>query len=63
MELKKTFQIIFLLAIFVGLTNCKKSTSDRFYDRKYIKEIKEARKELFFYMTRNSIPGGSFAIA
>ena len=63
MELKKTFQIIFLLAIFIGLTNCKKSTTDRFYDRKYIKEIKEARKEIFFYMTRNSIPGGSFAIA
>jgi CubicO group peptidase (beta-lactamase class C family) len=63
MELKKTLQIIFLLAIFIGLTNCKKSNTDRFYDRKYIKEIKEARKEIYFYMTRNFVPGGSFAIA
>jgi CubicO group peptidase (beta-lactamase class C family) len=63
MEFKKTIQIIFLLAILVGLSNCKKSNSDRFYDRKYVKEIKEARKEIFFYMSRNFVPGGSFAIA
>ena len=48
MEFKKTIQIIFLLAILVGLSNCKKSNGDRFYDRKYVKEIKRPARRSFF---------------
>ena len=59
-------RIIFLVVIFVSLAvvhGCRKSKSDIVYDRKYIKEIKELRKEIFLFMNRNYIPGGNYAIS
>ena len=53
-----------LLVVLFSLPNCKKSKSDiLLYDRKYINEIKAARKDAIFYMSRNTIPGATFAIA
>lgn len=60
--MKQGIQIVILLVILAGFTHCKKKEVDIVYDKKYIKEIKEIRKELSFYMSRNFIPGGSFAI-
>lgn len=55
--------VIFLLAILIGLTNCKKHNNDIVYNKKYIDAIKKARKDFSFYLTSNSIPGGSIAIS
>lgn len=51
--------IIFALA-FMG---CNKENDNLFYNKKFVKEIKEGRKEFAFYMARNYIPGASLAIA
>lgn len=61
--MKKIILPVILIVLVFGLTRCQKSTDQRFYDKRYVKEIKEARKELFYYMSRNFVPGGSFAIA
>jgi CubicO group peptidase (beta-lactamase class C family) len=63
MELKKLLSAIFLLPILLGLTNCKKHGNDIVYNKKYIDAIKKARKDFSFYLTSNSIPGGSIAIS
>lgn len=60
--MKHGILIFTLLALLTGLTRCKKDTADIVYDRKYINQIKEVRKEITFYLSRNFIPGGSFAI-
>lgn len=60
--MKQRILIVITLALAAGLFGCKKNESLLVYDRKYIKEIKEIRKEIGFYMTRNFVPGGTFAI-
>ena len=61
--MKRRIHLLVLVIVLLGLTNCKKSKVDIVYDPKYIKEIKELREELAFYLESNFIPGGSFAIA
>ncbi|MBT6005209.1 MAG: hypothetical protein HOG79_05785, partial [Prolixibacteraceae bacterium] len=61
--MKKVFQIVILLTIILGFSNCRKSDSGLLYDKKYIEEIRLARKEAGFYMARDFIPGATFAIA
>lgn len=63
MKVKRIVQFSVLLVILIGLSNCKKSKTNVLYDKKYIKEIKAARKDAVFYMARNFVPGGTFAIA
>ncbi|MCG6186270.1 serine hydrolase domain-containing protein [Maribellus maritimus] len=63
MELKKLKFVVFLLAILIGLTNCKRDNNDIVYNKKYIDAIKKVRKDFSFYLTSNSIPGGSIAIS
>lgn len=53
---------VFFVVLF-SFSHCKKSNNDILYDRKYINEIKAARKDAIFYMSRNTIPGATFAIA
>lgn len=60
--MKQRILIFILLALLTSLTNCKKNNADIIYDKKYIHEIKEIRKEISFYISRNFIPGGSFSI-
>lgn len=61
--MRKFSIIILLLLAGLGLTNCNKKRDNLVYDRKYIKEIKEFRKEAISYLMINNIPGASFAIA
>lgn len=63
MEVKKLIQLTVLLVLFFSLTHCEKNKADLLYDKKYVKEIKAARKDAAFYMARNFVPGGTFAIA
>ena len=61
--MRRGIRLLLLAATLLGLSNCKKSTVNIVYDKTYVKEIKELRKELAFYLERNFIPGGNFAIA
>ena len=55
---------ITLLGVFILLfSGCVKKDTDIIYDKKYLNEIKELRKDAGFYLARNFIPGGSFAVA
>ncbi|NLO70029.1 MAG: beta-lactamase family protein [Porphyromonadaceae bacterium] len=60
---RKFLLLSVVFAVLLSFTNCKKRNHDIFYDRKYIKEIKAARKDAIFYMSRNTIPGATFAIS
>ncbi len=60
--MKRSILILTILAIILGIAGCKKSNPDILYDKKYINQIKAARKDIGFFLTRNFIPGGSFAI-
>uniref|UniRef100_UPI0032180625 serine hydrolase domain-containing protein n=1 Tax=uncultured Draconibacterium sp. TaxID=1573823 RepID=UPI0032180625 len=60
--MKHGIQIVLLFSVLFGLSNCRKSENDIIYSKKYIKEIKEARKELGYYLLTNSVPGASVAV-
>lgn len=60
--MKRGIQIVTLIAIIVGFYGCRKSSVDILYDKKYVDEIKAARKDASFYLSRNFIPGGNFAV-
>lgn len=61
--MKQRIQVLILLTILLGLSTCKKNDSDIIFNKHYLKEIKELRKEFALYMESNFIPGASFAIA
>lgn len=63
MKVKKIFQLSVLIILIFSLSNCKKNKTEVLYNKKYVKEIKAARKDAAFYMARNFVPGGTFAIA
>lgn len=63
MEIKKFKFTIFLLAILMGIASCKKQDNDIVYNKKYIDAIKNARKDFSFYLSSNTIPGGTIAIS
>jgi CubicO group peptidase (beta-lactamase class C family) len=55
--MKKEIQLLLLLFLLIGFTNCKRHDESRLiYNKKYIKEIKQSREKLVQYITRNSIP-------
>jgi len=60
--MKQSVSFLIILAIILSFTNCKRSTNDIIYDKKYIEPIKAARDQLGFYMARNLIPGASIAV-
>ncbi len=60
--MKPVSQILILFTLVFGLTNCKKDTKNIVYSKRYVEEIKAARKEMVFYLTTNRIPGASVAI-
>jgi CubicO group peptidase (beta-lactamase class C family) len=62
MEFKKISRTLFLLAILIGLAQCKNNPNDILYNRKYIEEIKNTRKELAFFLSANLIPGATIAV-
>jgi len=61
--INKVFLLLIALAVFLNLAGCKKEKTDIFYNRDYIKQIKELRSEAAIYMATNKIPGCSFAVA
>ena len=61
--MRKGILIVTTLAMIIGFTNCKKGSVNLIYDRKYIKQIKESRKDIAFFLSRNNVPGASFAVA
>lgn len=61
--MRRNIQFILLLFILFGLSNCKKATTDIYYNKKYIEEIKSARKKVGYHMAQNSIPGASIAVS
>ena len=60
--MKRGVLFLIILSIVLSVTNCKKSTNNIIYDKKYIEPIKAAREQLGFYMARNLIPGASIAV-
>ncbi len=61
--MKQEYVLLLLLILALSFGSCKKQKSDVLYDRGYIDEIKAARKDAVFYMTRNVVPGATFSIA
>lgn len=61
--MKRVFQVFILFFVVVALTNCKKADNNILYDKAYIDEIKEVRRELSTYLRTNFIPGAQIAIA
>ncbi|RIH63607.1 class A beta-lactamase-related serine hydrolase [Mariniphaga sediminis] len=59
----RIFKLFILLVVLVNLSGCKKQKNDIIYDRKYIDEIKAARKDVAFFLTQNFVPGATVAIA
>jgi CubicO group peptidase (beta-lactamase class C family) len=56
-------EIIGVLILTIALSGCAKKNKDILYDRKYIEQIKEVRKDAVNYLVMGNIPGGSFAIS
>ncbi len=63
MKQRKLFCCLFVLAVLTGLSSCRKEKKDVFYNRKYLDEIKAARKNAYFFMASNVVPGASFAVS
>jgi CubicO group peptidase (beta-lactamase class C family) len=61
--MKQVFRFSLLLILVISFGGCRKQKTDILYKRSYIDEIKAARKDAIFYMTRNVVPGATFAIA
>jgi len=60
--MKTSIQILVLLILFSGLTQCTKNKADIVYDKNYKEQIKATRQELMLYMVRNRVPGTSIAV-
>jgi len=60
--MKLVSQILLLIAVVFGLATCKKNTNDIVYNKKYVEQIKAARKEIVFYLSTNRIPGAGIAV-
>ncbi len=63
MKNKRLFYRLLVLSLLIGFSGCRKEEKDVFYKKKYIDEIKAARKNVFFFMSANNVPGASFAIS
>jgi len=61
--MKRGIQIVLLLAIIIGFSNCKEKQADAIYNKAYINEIRAARKDLALFLNLNKIPGASIAIS
>jgi len=61
--MKQIFSGLLLSAMMLAFGGCEKEQADLIYDRSYIDEIKQTRKEFSTFLSRNYIPGGNIAIA
>lgn len=60
--MRRNLQMALLILIMFGFSNCKKTKTNIYYQKEYVKEIKEAQKEAATFTSRNFIPGSSVAI-
>ncbi|MCL1821518.1 MAG: beta-lactamase family protein [Prolixibacteraceae bacterium] len=63
---RKFFVRILLICCIIGCWGCtqKKESADTvYYDKKYVKVIKEARRNIYFYVSGGSVPGGAIAVS
>lgn len=61
--MKRILSRLILVAILLVFWACEKKPANIIYDHSYIEEIKLARKDFAFFITRNYFPGGNIAIA
>ena len=61
--MKQSFFRLLLSALLLASWGCEKKQANFIYDKAYIDEIKQARKDIALYINRNYIPGATIAIA
>jgi len=60
---KKLILVAVSVLVIVGINGCKKGNTDIVYKRKYINEIKSARKHVSSFMIQDNIPGANVAVS
>jgi len=61
--MKRGIQFVLLFITLFSLSNCKKADKHKIlYNKKYINEIKAARKKIGFYLTSSFTPGASVTV-
>ncbi len=61
--MKRYLQLILVVLFLSVLSGCKKSDTDILYKKKYVDQIKQARKDVAFHMAQNFIPGANVAVS
>ena len=61
--MKHFFQLTLLILFIAGLSGCEKPKPDILYKKKYVEEIKAARKKVAFHMAQNYIAGANVAVS
>ena len=57
------FVLTLVFSVLLMMNGCKKPKTDIVYNKKYVKEIKDARKKVKFHMIQNFIPGANIAVS
>ncbi len=60
--MKNGIQILLFISFIIGFAGCKKQSGNIVYDKKYLDEIKAARKDMMFYLSGNHVPGATVAV-
>lgn len=56
-------KLVVLIILPISLIQCTQKEKEVFYNKKYKDEVKQARKEVVYYMVQNSVPGATFAVS
>lgn len=60
--MKHSISVLVLFAIVLTFTGCEKTPTNLVYDKTYLEEIKEVRKQVQLFMTSNGVPGANVTI-
>lgn len=60
---KRLLLIVLTIMVITMMNGCKKSNTDIVYKRKYISEIKKARKDVSSFMIESRVPGANIAVS
>ncbi len=60
--MKRGIQVVILFFVLSGLSGCKKTEHDIFYNKKYLEEIKASHKDVSFHMANHFVPGATVAV-
>ncbi|RIH64870.1 class A beta-lactamase-related serine hydrolase [Mariniphaga sediminis] len=61
--MKQIFFCLIFSTLLLVLGGCEKKQANVIYDKSYIEEIKQTRKDIALHITRNYIPGATISIA